>query len=626
MNAHVVPMLLSLDGNEDPSTFVIRPKLLPWFAGYVKVEERMDDAEVTRQAIAISIASWAELEVLARRARSDGEVLAAYVKLCPHLPASSPAFKATIEVLERAPKGKRTILSVAHPKAAKPTLEATRVAARITISALSRLMVQSETLNDFEVMQRYIEQCPFVNADSKTTLFVLEGLNEASSVHLPPLDGVETDSGSENSVDKAKTEGDKPTKKEDNSINNTEKEMKTPKVTKSTGTLKRFLVRTILLDFPMTSLFFVYLGLCWIRRVEQLYIHPSLKAAVWTKDRAVEEITYYNRFCTPEDMSTHNADDLLVPENATIQEAYEHQLLHGFSIFQGVLTDDVMHDLRTYVDSRNRKLSAEESIFVIAGKNRFSFGLGTEEPCVARAVTQVATHPMLAPALEKVLGKNPAVIEMTAITSSYGAVNQHFHDDVVARASVLKYGRSFGPSYSVFIQLQNTTKAMGATAICPGLHKCPDGDRFVFCEEEGFQAVNSETGYWKAGDALLMNMNSFHRGAAHTDPNALDRVMFILTFVPKPEAKAESRQLSQGITFSLRWDMWGHTLYDLKMPDTRMTQPWATLRSLGLYKPKDADWGIDYVSGYTMRMVRIDIRSVGLYFLHMVKFFPFPVV
>jgi len=128
----------------------------------------------------------------------------------------------------------------------------------------------------------------------------------------------------------------------------------------------------------------------------------------------------------------------------------------------------------------------------------------------------------------------------------------------------------------------------------------------TYCNTHGFQAINTTTGYWKAGDALLMNMNSYHRGTAHVDPNAEDRVMLILTFVPRPQTKAESRQLSQGITFSLRWDMWGHTLYDLAHADTRMRQPWATLRALGLYKPKDAVWGVDYVSSAIMRMANED--------------------
>ncbi len=77
----------------------------------------------------------------------------------------------------------------------------------------------------------------------------------------------------------------------------------------------------------------------------------------------------------------------------------------------------------------------------------------------------------------------------------------------------------------------------------------------VYCDKDGFQVVG-EDGHWNTGDALLMNMNSYHRGSAHIDPNGIDRVMLILTFVPRPNKRAESRQMSQGITFSLRWDMW----------------------------------------------------------------------
>ena len=68
------------------------------------------------------------------------------------------------------------------------------------------------------------------------------------------------------------------------------------------------------------------------------------------------------------------------------------------------------------------------------------------------------------------------------------------------------------------------------------------------CEAEGFQLVDAD-GLWHSGDALLMNMNSWHRGMAHTDPDAPDRVMLILTLSPKPREAAESRLFSLGITF-----------------------------------------------------------------------------
>jgi hypothetical protein len=171
-------------------------------------------------------------------------------------------------------------------------------------------------------------------------------------------------------------------------------------------------------------------------------------------------------------------------------------------------------------------------------------------------------------------------------------------------ASAGNYMQSFGPVYSVFIQLQNTTRAMGATSICPGSHYCTEGPVAAYCEAANIKAVN-QYGY-SGGDALIMNMNSFHRGSAHTDHDAPDRIMLILSFTPRPAVRAERRQISQGFTYQLRWDMWGHTLNDLAKANTVMRQPWATLRSLGLYKPSNAEWGIDYIMQSTQRILHKD--------------------
>lgn len=605
----------------------------------------MDDAEVTRHAIALSLSAWSQLNTVAQDgSTSDADALQAYIQACPFVTSGdSPAMKAALQALQKVTFTQKQT-SRSRPNApsknninktastAPASKEAARVAMRITISAWSQLLVQSSSsttvLDDFHTMKLYIQQCPFVGPISDARAAALEGLEHASLQQLetfvvPPAlvdnqAGEDAESDSEESVADKNSQNARQQAALSKSSSIHSKSRRQKPVLPLRPIL--FLLRLVLLDLPMALLFASYLALLWVRRVDHLYLQPAMKAAVWSEDRAEEEITYYNRECDVRDMTTHNPNDLFIPvapldassssttgnNAAAIQQAYEHQLRHGFSIFQSVLTESTMGDLRNYVVSRNRQLSEEESIFVIENDNRFSFGLGTEEPSVIRAVKELATHPRLAPALEKVLGKNPALIEMTAITSTYGAVDQWWHDDVVASASAMKYGRTFGPSYSIFVQLQDTTTAMGATAVCPGSHKCASGQMEVFCHEHGFQAVNTTSGYWKAGDALLMNMNSYHRGTAHVDPKAQDRVMLILTFVPKPEEKAESRQLSQGITFSLRWDMWGHTLYDLAQADERMTQPWATLRALGLYKEKDASWGIDYVSSATMRMANED--------------------
>jgi hypothetical protein len=219
------------------------------------------------------------------------------------------------------------------------------------------------------------------------------------------------------------------------------------------------------LDVPLFIILVTFFACLWLHHVHDFYLGPQLKALRWTDDRAAEEITYYLRECDATDMTTHDGAELFLSPDVTPEEAYEHQLLHGFSVFPGVLAPETADNLRNYVMSKNRNLTEDESIFVIAGENRFSFGLGTEEPSVTAAMMELANSERLRPTLEKVLGPNPSLIEMTAITSSYGAEAQYWHDDVIPTASAIKYARSFGPSYSVFIQLQNTTKEMGATGV-----------------------------------------------------------------------------------------------------------------------------------------------------------------
>eukprot|EP00797_Seminavis_robusta_P034598 Sro834_g208610.3 (421) ;mRNA; f:1689-2951 len=421
----------------------------------------MDDSEVTRQAIGIAISSWSQLDqhvtTLSKKSISDVQILQAYIQLCPFVGSDSPAYQSALLALGRLASENKNkegpcVISQMRPL---PNERTTRAAMRIAISAWSQLLVQCETLDDRAVMQKYIQQCPYIEDTHNSTaaLAVLHALgvgdaanNTTSSTNAPPLLGkMESDSDDSDAEDHSK----KAKRKGKNQQN--QKSILRPIL---------LMARSLFLDLPMLLLFATYLALLWVHRVDQLYLKPTIDAAVWTDRRAENEITYYNRECDGRDLTTNDADDLIIPHNATAKQAYEHQLLHGFSMFQGVLTASVMQDLRNYVISRNRKLSAPESIFVIENDNRYSFGLGTEVSCVARAVEQLATHDKLKPALEKILGPNPALIEMTAITSSFGAVNQYWHDDVVAQASVMKYGRTFGPSYSIFVQLQNTTKAM----------------------------------------------------------------------------------------------------------------------------------------------------------------------
>jgi hypothetical protein len=140
------------------------------------------------------------------------------------------------------------------------------------------------------------------------------------------------------------------------------------------------------------------------------------------------------------------------------------------------------------------------------------------------------------------------------------------------------------------------------------------------CEEEGIQVVDEELGYWPAGSALVMNMNSWHRGESHDDPDGVDRVMFLLTFAPKPLDACETRQISAGGTFSNRWDMWGFTWSDMARARTNMVAPWTYLRAFGIYKPRSvAHWGIDWITSSCMRVANYEAGYDEDFFDRMVK-------
>jgi len=190
----------------------------------------------------------------------------------------------------------------------------------------------------------------------------------------------------------------------------------------------------------------------------------------------------------------------------------------------------------------------------------------------------------------------PSLID-SAVTSAFGATDQRWHEDIVPEGSGAKYARNFIPSYSLFIPLQNTTKAMGATEICPGTHMCADGPN-DFCLDTGFP-MSGKADNWPMGWGALVNQQTNHRGAAHRDPNGPERVLFIITFAPRPrfgDKEVETRMISTGGSYSLHWSQWGHTLKDVQNAIRYMPQPWRFLRAMGLYKPPGSDWGWDYVS------------------------------
>jgi hypothetical protein len=379
-----------------------------------------------------------------------------------------------------------------------------------------------------------------------------------------------------------------------------------------------FLLRFVLLDIAIALVFALSLTTIYLGRFTDEYLLPAGKLMTWNSQRAARELTYFHRYCDEEDQSTHNAADLLVDSNA--EDATQVMLTHGAAMFPNLLSEETATELRDFILEQNKK--NENMIYVIENTNRWSFYLTVDQhPSVSKALHELLnTNPLLIESLEKITGPNPAVIELTTITSAYGAVDQHWHQDVVPEDNGAKYSRNFVPSYSLFIPLQNTTAAMGATGLCPGTTMCADGCG-TFCAETGFRLSEATPeGNWPVGWGALVNQQTTHMGAGHTDPQGPHRVVMVITFAPRPRFgphQLETRMIGMGGSYSLHWSQWGHTLRDFSNPQRYMKQPWRTLRSLGLYKPSGTDWGWDVVSQTLQRVMNGD---VGYYLDDLIEF------
>eukprot|EP00536_Pseudo-nitzschia_multiseries_P009342 jgi/Psemu1/258035/estExt_Genewise1Plus.C_2580037 len=319
-------------------------------------------------------------------------------------------------------------------------------------------------------------------------------------------------------------------------------------------------------------------------------------------NRQYTDPTYYNRVCDEDDFSTDEVADLMIRDDFTAEDCARHMLTHGVSVYPDLLTNETATELRDWIARENY---LRESWSVIENQNRFTWGIDVNShPKLQTYWQELAANDKFREGLEAVVGPNPAVIEFTAITSSYGAEDQFMHADVIPHASATKYARSFVPSYSLFIPLQDTTYEMGATHVCPGTHQCSEADGI--CSEYGALAVSGEGdgAVWSMGHGALVNQQTYHRGMGFTQEGAPDRVVLIATFAPRPNYRngMETRQIGQGGSYSLLWNQWGHTFWDFVHADKRMTEPQKTLRSLGVIK----GGGWNYLSTLSMRMANED--------------------
>jgi len=375
------------------------------------------------------------------------------------------------------------------------------------------------------------------------------------------------------------------------------------KFVSSSSKIIRFLcsiIRLIAFDGALAVLFAVLVFSVVLHKLHDDYLHPQLQLMLWNaENRQFTDNTYYHRVCEENDFTATSPEELIIEDHFSTEDSVELMLTHGVSVYPNLLTNETATTLRDWIVVENHR---REGWNVIGSQNRYTWGIDMNmHPTLQTFWQELAANEKLMNGVEAIVGSNPAIIEFTAITSSYGAEDQYMHADVIASASAVKYARSFVPSYSLFVPLQDTTYEMGATHVCPGSHLCSEAHDP--CEEHGAFAVSGE-GIWAMGSGAFLNQQTFHRGMGYTQKGGIDRVVLIATFASRPNYRLglETRMIGQGGSYSLIWHQWGHTLSDYVHSDKRMTEPQKTFRSLGLIKGN----GWNYLSSLSMRMANED--------------------
>jgi hypothetical protein len=195
-----------------------------------------------------------------------------------------------------------------------------------------------------------------------------------------------------------------------------------------------FVLRTVVLDLPLLLVVLVWASTLL---VQHLYNGPMQELIEsFRRDGSSDElgylteldsdITYYGRQCTEEDITTRDSNDLMVPPEASAEEAADIMMTHGAVLVQDILNTSTATALREYLESRHAiqdELPWHEKMWAEIG--RLSLGLGVgDAPIVAQALREVATHPTLQRTLQGIVGDDPAIVEISTLTTMHGAQEQ----------------------------------------------------------------------------------------------------------------------------------------------------------------------------------------------------------
>jgi hypothetical protein len=279
----------------------------------------------------------------------------------------------------------------------------------------------------------------------------------------------------------------------------------------------------------------------------------------------------------PDDCETTTYDlaDLVVDEKTSREKAKEIATEHGAAVVRNVLTKETAQAFRDYVMKANNELNDENQIYVHENEHRFNLLPDQKEPSVREMLKQVGEHPKLRPLIDDLMGPSASLINISVLTVEYGATDQDLHSDT--STSVASHPDYFVPEYSIVLALQDTTKDMGATHLCPGTHKCSHVESTD--NDDDLNAQCRVRASMEQGDGFIYISDLHHRGTEHIDPKAEARALVFLIFAGTRQGKDDKRMLPLGQVRALKWDMWGHTIDEFAD-----VHKWRLWHSFGLFQ------------------------------------------
>ena len=311
------------------------------------------------------------------------------------------------------------------------------------------------------------------------------------------------------------------------SRNSNSNELTTKDANKASARIIRlvgWICRLILFDLSLLVLFAIFVFTVLLHKIHDDFLYPQLQLMFFERDnRQYTDTTYYHRSCTGDDITATSHHELMIQDNFTTEDSVQHMLTHGASIYPNLITNETATELRDWISRENK---IREGWNVIESQNRYTWGIDINmHPMIQTFWKELASNEKFLNGVQAIVGPDPAIIELTAITSSFGATEQYLHSDVVPSGSAVKFSRAFVPSYSLFVPLQDTTYDMGSTKVCPGSHLCSAGAD-DYCDDYNL-AMSGIDGVWSMGSGALLNQQIFHKGTAFTQKGAQDRVVLM---------------------------------------------------------------------------------------------------